>query len=242
MKHFRRFTMLISLIAILATGCQGTPTKVSTTEETYAPVIDPANFVTTIDNPYLPLTPGTILIYDGITEKGNEHNEVYVSSETKVILGVTCMVVKDTVMVDWVLEEQTLDWYAQDKQGNVWYFGEDSKDYENGAVINTKGSWEAGVDGALPGIVMKANLTEGETYRQEYFKGEAEDWATVLSLTESVSIPAGSYSEMLMTNEWSALDAPPVFEHKYYAKGVGFIMTRYLEGGYELKLTEIRYK
>jgi hypothetical protein len=215
---------------------------VSPTEETYAPVIDPANFVTTIDNPYMTLIPGTTFIYDGITEKGNEHNEVYVSSETKVILGVTCIVVKDTVMVDGVLEEATLDWYAQDRQGNVWYFGEDSKEYKKGAVVSTKGSWEAGVDGALPGIVMKANPTIGETYRQEYYRGEAEDLATVLSLSESISIPFGSYSDVLMTNEWSALDTPPVYEHKYYAKGIGFIMTKYLEGGYELKLTEIRHE
>lgn len=214
----------------------------SPTEETYAPVIDPANFVTTIDNPYMTLIPGTTFIYDGITEKGNEHNEVYVSSETKVILGVTCIVVKDTVMVDGVLEEATLDWYAQDRQGNVWYFGEDSKEYKKGAVVSTKGSWEAGVDGALPGIVMKANPTIGETYRQEYYRGEAEDLATVLSLSESISIPFGSYSDVLMTNEWSALDTPPVYEHKYYAKGIGFIMTKYLEGGYELKLTEIRHE
>ena len=214
----------------------------SPTEETYAPVIDPANFVTTIDNPYMTLIPGTTFIYDGITEKGKGHNEVYVSSETKVILGVTCIVVKDTVMVDGVLEEATLDWYAQDRQGNVWYFGEDSKEYEKGAVVGTKGSWEAGVDGALPGIVMKANPTIGETYRQEYYRGEAEDLATVLSLSESISIPFGSYSDVLMTNEWSALDTPPVYEHKYYAKGIGFIMTKYLEGGYELKLTEIRHE
>ncbi len=242
MKHVRAFTTLISLIAISATGCQAMPTKVSPTEETYAPIIDPADFVVTIDNPYMPLIPGTTLIYDGITEKGTEHNEVYVTSKKRIVLGVTCIVVQDTVLVGGVLEEQTLDWYAQDRQGNVWYFGEDSKDYENGAVVSTQGSWEAGVDGALPGIIMKANPTVGETYRQEYYKGEAEDWATVLSLTESVSIPFGSYSEMLLTNEWSALDVPPIYEHKYYAKGVGFVMTKYLEGGFELKLTEIRHE
>lgn len=242
MKHIRIFSLFISLILVLATGCQSAANKASSTDESYAPVIDPANYVAVIDNPYMPLIPRTTLIYDGKTEKGNEHNEVYVSSETKVILGVTCIVVKDSVMVDGALEEQTLDWYAQDKQGNVWYFGEDSKDYDNGEVISTKGSWEAGVDGALPGIVMKANPSVGETYRQEYYTGEAEDWAVVLSLSESVSLPIGSYSDMLMTNEWSALDTPPVYEHKYYAKGVGFVMTKYLEGGFELKLTEIRHE
>ena len=236
---------VLVIMAIDVSGCGSggqnqTPT-VSPTEEPYAPVIDPANFVMTVDNQYMPLIPGTTFIYDGESEKGNEHNEVNISTETKVILGVTCIVVKDKVMVDGVLEEQTLDWYAQDKQGNVWYFGEDSKEYENGAVVSTEGSWEAGLDGALPGIVMQSNPTIGETYRQEYYKGKAEDWATVLNLSASISIPFGSYNDMLMTNEWSALDTPPVYEHKYYAKGVGFIMTKYLEGGFELKLTEIRH-
>jgi hypothetical protein len=204
---------------LILTNCVGKPpqsgTSQPTVQGTYAPVIDPANFVTVIDNPFLPLTPGTTFVYEGKTEKGNEHNDTNVSSETKVILGVTCVVVKDKVLVDGVLEEATLDWYAQDKQGNVWYFGEDSKAYDkDGSVTSTAGSWEAGVDGALPGIVMQATPTIGETYRQEYYKGEAEDLATVLSLSESLTVPAGSYSNMLMSNEWSALDQPPVYEHK----------------------------
>jgi hypothetical protein len=238
----RIFIVLIAALTLAA--CGGKPASPVDTQpvpqETYAPVIDPANFVSVIDNPYMPLVPGTTFIYEGKTEKGNEHNEVYVSSETKVILGVTCVVVKDKVMVDGALEEQTLDWYAQDKQGNVWYFGEDSKEYQNGKAVSTEGSWEGGVDGALPGIVMQASPTIGETYRQEYYKGEAEDWAEVLSLTETATVPTGSYKDLLMTNEWSALDNPPVYEHKYYAKGIGFIMTQYVEGGYEMKLIEIR--
>ena len=155
------------------------------------------------------------------------------------ILGVTCVVVSDTVKVDGVLEEATLDWYAQDKQGNVWYFGEDSKEYKDGKVTSTKGSWETGVKGALPGIVMEANPKVGDTYRQEYYKGEAEDMASVESLSESVSVPYGAYSNLLMTKEWSALDSPPVFENKYYAKGVGFLMTKGDQTG-ELKLVGIR--
>jgi hypothetical protein len=227
---------------ILLTILLGVTACVPKTQETYAPVIDPANFVAVIDNPYMPLIPGTTFVYEGITEKGNEHNDVYISSETKVIMGVTCVVVKDTVLVDGVLEEQTLDWYAQDKQGNVWYFGEASSEYQNGAVVSTKGSWEAGVDGAQPGIVMEANLVVGDTYRQEYYRGQAEDWASVLSLTETANIPTGSYRDLLLTNEWSGLDNPLIYEHKYYAKGIGFIMTKYVEGGYELKLIEIRHE
>ena len=186
------------------------------------------------------MVPGTTFVYEGKTENGDEYNEVYITSETKEILGVTCIVVKDTVLVDGEMAEQTFDWFAQDKQGNVWYFGEDSKDYENDKVVSTQGSWEAGVDGALPGIVMKANPAIDETYRQEYYKGEAEDYAAVLSLSETVSVMSKDFSNVLMTKEWSALDQPPVYEQKFYVKGIGFIMTKYLDGGFEEKLTEIR--
>lgn len=236
-----KFLSMLSLIPFLIGACAGNA-PLSETTEPYAPVIDPANFVLVVDNPYMPLIPGTTFIYEGKTEKGNEHIEVIVQTESKSIMGINCVVVLDTVTVDGQLEEQTLDWYAQDKQGNVWYFGEDSKEYKNGKVVSTKGSWEAGVDGALPGIVMQANPVVNQTYRQEYYKGEAEDWATVLSLTESVSLPIGSYTDVLMTNEWAGLDNPPVYEHKYYARGIGFLMTKYVKGGFELKLIELRYE
>jgi hypothetical protein len=237
----------VVLIAVLIlTGCVGRPASPAATQsaaqESYAPVIDPANFTNEIDNPYMPLLPGTTFIYEGKTENGDEHNEVFVTADTKVIMGVTCAVVKDEVFVDGELEESTLDWYAQDKQGNVWYFGEDSKEYQDGKVTSTEGSWEAGVNNAFPGIVMQANPAIGETYRQEYYKGEAEDRAEVLSLTETATVATGSYTDVLMTNEWSALDNPPVYEHKYYAKDIGFIMSKYLEGGYEVGLIEVRHE
>lgn len=237
--------LLLTCVALVLTACSGQPGSASqesgAADEAYSPRIDPADFVAVVDNPYMPLSPGTTFIYDGTTENGNEHNEVYVSSETKTILGVECVVVKDTVVVDGVLEEATLDWYAQDKSGNVWYFGEDSKEYQEGGVVSPAGSWEAGVNGALPGIVMQADPAVGDTYRQEYYKGEAEDWASVLSLTESATVGTGAYSKVLVTKEWSGLDNPPVYEHKYYAEGVGFILTKYIEGGFEMQLTEIRH-
>lgn len=227
-------TVLVALVPTAA--------SVLTTEAAYAPNIDSANFVSTVDNPYFLLKPGTIYIYEGKTELGNEHVEVTVSSEPKVIAGVTYAALTDVVMVDGQLEEGTVDWYAQDKQGNVWYFGEDTKEYKDGKVTGTQGTWEASVNGAKPGIIMKANPVVGDTYRQEYYKGEAEDMATVLSLADSAAVPVGSYSDKLVTNEWSALDNPPVFEHKYYAKGVGEILTQGFEGGgWKLKLVEIRH-
>ena len=218
------------------------PNPASSTEAPYTVVIDPVNFVTEIDNPYFPLKPGTTFIYEGKTEKGNEHVEALVTFDTKIIMGVTCVAVSDTVAVDGKLEEGTVDWYAQDQQGNVWYFGEDTKEYKDGKVTGTHGAWEAGVNGAKPGVIMKANSVVGDTYRQEYYKGEAEDMATVLSLSDSASVPTGSYSNLLVTNEWSALANPPVFEHKYYAKGIGNILVKYVGSDHALKLIEIRHQ
>jgi len=243
MKRIVIYVILILLAIFIVAGCASRVKKNTpqATDQPYAPVIDPANFVTGIDNSYYPLKPGTTFVYEGKTEKGNEHNEMNVTSDTKVILGVTCVVVEDKVFVDGKLEEATLDWYAQDKQGNVWYFGEDSKEYDqNGKVTSTKGSWETGVNGALPGIVMKAAPKAGDTYRQEYSKGEAEDMASVASLSESAAVRYGSYKDLLMTKEWSALE-PSVIEQKYYAKGVGFILVT-MGKTERLELVEIRQK
>ena len=221
-----------------------TPAAITSTQPAgtvYAPVIDPAKFVTRIDNPYFPLQPGRTFVYEGKTEVGNEHDEVYVSRDTKVIVGVTCVVVTDTVTVDGKLEELTIDWYAQDKQGNVWYFGEDAKAYDKDNVISTHGSWEAGVNGAKPGIVMPVNPQPGDPYRQEYYKGEAEDMAQVLRVTGSISVPYGSYTNVLITKEWSAIEPQLVIENKYYARGVGFILSKVIEGGSgDLRLVAIR--
>jgi hypothetical protein len=245
MKRISAIALLIGSITLTAAEHQGAlalivPAKLEKAAAPYAPVIDPANFVAGVDNPYFPLKPSTTFVYEGKTDAGLEHTEAKVSSETKLILGVTCVTVVDTVKVNGKLSEATLDWYAQDKQGNVWYFGEDTKEYKNGKVISTKGSWLAGVNGAQPGYIMKANPVLNETYRQEYLKGQAEDMATVLSLTESASVPSGAYKNLVMTKEWSALDNPPVFERKYYAKGIGLVMVKGSEGS-RLSLTEIRH-
>jgi len=145
---------------------------------------------------------------------------------------VRCVVVHDTVSEEGSVVEDTLDWYAQDSEGNVWYFGEDSKEYENGQVTSTKGSWEAGVDGAQPGIVMEASPKVGDTYRQEYYPGEAEDMAKVLNVNESTTVSAGSYKEVVVTEDFTSLE-PDVVEHKYFAPGVGFVMGSMVKGGSE---------
>jgi hypothetical protein len=204
----------------------------------YAPTIDPANFVDTIDNPFNPLIPGTTYVYEGNTSAGLEHNEVAVTHNTKVILGVTCTEVLDTVSIGGELTERTLDWFAQDKDGNVWYFGENSEELSGGLVVDLGGSFTAGVDGAQPGIIMKAHPAVGDFYRQEFLLDEAEDLAEVLSLSESVVVPAGSFSDCLETKETEAID-PTALEHKFYAAGVGNILTVDLVTGETLPLISV---
>jgi len=225
MKHIIASGIWLVLFVLMAAGCSET-----TTEPKYEVTIEPADFITGIDNPYMPLTPGAVFVYEGTKDGQRETNRVYVSHETKVIVGVTCIVVKDTVLVDGTLEEATLDWYAQDKDGNVWYFGEDSKEYQDGVVVGTSGSWEAGVDGALPGITMLAHPAVGPSYRQEYLEGEAEDKAQVQSLNESVAVQYGAFNNCLETKEWTALE-PGVVEYKFYGTGVGMLKAVMVVGG-----------
>jgi hypothetical protein len=203
----------------------------------YNPSIDAGDFVTGITNQYFPLTVGSTYIYEGLTEKGNERVEVRVTNETKVILGVTCVAVRDTGYVDGTLEEDTIDWYAQDKSGNVWYFGENSLEYDqDGLIVSLEGSWIAGVDGAKPGIIMKATPTVGDLYRQEFALGTAEDMAEVLALNQSVTVLAGTYSNCVKTRDFSPLE-PDVNEYKFYAPGVGNVQVVDAITGNQLDLT-----
>jgi hypothetical protein len=196
----------------------------------WAPTVDPAEFSTNIDNPLFPLEPGTRWVYEGPDDEGNiEHQEVVVTSETKEVMGVTCVVVHDTVSVDGRLVEDTYDWYAQHKDGSVWYFGEDTKEFRFGLVASSAGSWEAGKDGAKPGIIMLANPQVGNRYYNEYYKGEAEDQSEVMSLSEKVTVPAGTYDGALQTKDWTDLE-PGILEHKYYARGTGIIKEVHVQG------------
>jgi hypothetical protein len=244
LSHRRSFVRTLLLAPLLCSGLiagGGAAAQSSPAAGTpYAPEIDPANFVSRIDNRYWPLQPGTTFVYEGTSDGESEHNEVAVTTETKTILGVQCVVVRDTVTVEGELTEETLDWYAQDKDGNVWYFGEDSKSYENGKVASTEGSWEAGVDGAQPGIIMPAEPKVGDEYRQEYYAGEAEDMAAVLQLGGSVTVPYGTFDNVLVTKEWSPLE-PDVVEHKTYAPGVGLVLSESVQGEQErLELVDVQ--
>src|SRR5215210_6519385 len=155
----------------------GGPLARATAQEatpTYAVTIRAADFTAEVDSPYFPLKPGTTWIYEGTSDGEVERNEVTVTDETRDLMGVTCVVVHDVVSINGEVVEDTIDWYAQDADGNVWYFGEESKDYEDGELVSTEGFWEAGVDGAQPGIVMLADPAVGNSYQQEYYAGEAE--------------------------------------------------------------------
>jgi hypothetical protein len=165
-----------------------------------------------------------------VFEGGDERVEVTVTDQTREIAGVTATVVTDQVFANGELIEDTVDWYAADNAGNVWYLGEETAEYENGEVVTTAGSWEAGVDGALPGIIMLADPRVDDAYRQEFYAGEAEDVAQVFALGESVTVPAGSWEGILVTEDWSLLD-PDVHERKWYAEGIGVVFEEIIAGG-----------
>ena len=194
----------------------------------YQPRINAADFQTQVDNPWFPLVPGTTYRY--VERKGAERTDVVttVTHETRTIRGVTCVVVHDLATRNGATLEDTYDWYAQDKKGNVWYFGEDTRAYDANGKYSTEGSWEAGVDGAQPGIVMPADAVAGAAYRQEYFAGHAEDMGQIVTLNESVSVPLGVFVETLRTREWSELEAGS--DKKWYARGIGFIRSEAEDG------------
>lgn len=148
---------------------------------------------------------------------------VEVTDQTRDIAGITATVVHDQVTEDGELVEDTFDWYAQDAQGNLWYLGEDTKEYEGGEVVSTAGSWEHGVDGALAGIILPASVAAGQAFRQEYYAGEAEDNAMILSVSEFVAVAFGSFEDVIMTRDTTPLE-PDILEYKFYAPGVGLVM------------------
>lgn len=204
-----------------------------------------ADFVTGSTNRWFPLEPGTVWTYEelDVDEEGEETLTIRVEvlAETRVVNGVTAIVVRDTVRdEDGEPVEDTYDWYAEDKEGNVWYLGEDSTEYEDGEPVGKAGSWEWGVDGALPGIIMKADpRPDGAAYYQEYYPGEAEDQAAVVAANEPVTVPFGTYMETLTIREWNPLEEASE-ELAYYAPGVGLLKKEKTQAeGHEL-LTSFR--
>jgi hypothetical protein len=222
-------------ILTIAAACGDSPTQPE-----YNPQLDPADFVAAVTNPFFPLTPGTTHHYQGETVDGIETIVTEVLSDTRTILGIAATIVHDRVFLDGELIEDTFDWYAQQNTGDVWYLGEDSKEIENGEVVSTAGSWEPGVDGAKPGIVMWGDPAAhlNEEYKQEYYVGVAEDVATVIALDESVQVPYGSFTGCIETEDRNLLE-PGVVEHKFYCPGIGLTLEGPPDGSERVELTEI---
>lgn len=211
----RPLQRLLALLAVAAPACS------DSTGPRYNPDI-PTDLSATVTNPYFPLVPGSKFWYSGQTALGVETDTVEILVAPRIVNGVSTVEVLDRIFLDDVLIEQTLDWYAQDGDGNVWYLGEASEEIENGQVVSTEGSWEWGVNGALPGIIMWADPAAhiGVAYRQEYLKGVAEDFGNVVGVNQSVSVPFGDFTGCVKTDDWSGLD-PAVVETKYYCAQVG---------------------
>jgi hypothetical protein len=207
---------------------------------TYRPHIKPRNFSPHVTNELFPLTPGTTLVYTGVKDGKKALNLVATTSRTKVIDRVRTRVVEDRLYLDNVLEERTSDYYAQDRCGNVWYFGEDTAELDShGRVVSTEGSFHAGVDGAQPGVFMQAHPQVGRKFRQEWYQGQAEDVFKVVSRSARVTVPYGSFRHALRTEETTALE-PGVLDNKYFVKGIGEVSELSVKGPREtLHLVEI---
>ena len=215
------------------TSSSGTPSSPAALPQGNEAVeLDPSEFTPTSDHPYFPLEPGRQWTFREVDESGSERTVVVtVSTETRTIAnGVEAGVVRDTVTEDGMLVEDTLDWYAQDADGNVWYLGEDTAEFEDGELTTRAGSFEAGVDGALPGIIMPADPAVGMSYRQEYYRGEAEDNGEVLALGQQSDVPMGHFDDVVLTADTITLE-PDVLELKLYAPGVGMVAALGISGG-----------
>jgi hypothetical protein len=206
----------------------------------YHPHIRPADFGPRVDNPWFPLTPGRILVYTG-TKDGRKALDLFVATHrTRMIDGVRTRVVEDRLYLGNVLEERTSDYYAQDRCGNVWYFGEDTATLDrHGKVVDTEGTWHAGVDGAQPGVFMQAHPQLGRKFRQEWYRGQAEDVFKVVDRSAAVTVPYGRFRHALRTEETNALE-PNVLDNKYYVRGIGEVAELAVKGPREaLRLVEI---
>ncbi len=233
------YALTVFVCASLLLSVQVASAEIGSAKD-YDPVINPSDFSTSITNRYFSLPVGLKAESKGETEDGIETIEITVPGDTKMLMGVKTLVYRDKVWLDGELIEDTKDYLAQDKEGNVWYFGEDVKNYENGKLKDTHGSWLAGVDGALPGIWMEANPKVGDEYRQEYYKGEAEDTGKVISVSRTVTVPAGKFTNCLQTLDQNPLEPRSTDEYKYFCPEVkGFVLETDLEGGERIELVKV---
>jgi hypothetical protein len=221
--------LLLALIAVVgAAGCgSGGSNTSSTTTATRT------GFTANVANPWFPLRPGSVYRYRGVKDGEPSKEVMTVTHRTKTIDGATCVVVSDLLYIRGKLEERTEDYYTQDAKGNVWYFGEKTAELdEHGNVKNTSGSWMAGVDGAKPGIFMFVHPRPGDSARQEYLKGEAEDHFQVVAIGVTATVPFKAFRGAMLTKEWTPLE-PDVIDHKFYARGIGTVLEQTVKGGDE---------
>jgi hypothetical protein len=229
----RRLFATLTLAAIAGTVVTvWAATAGSSSGSSYEPVLDPANFVSTIDNPYYPLPVGRTLVYEGFRDGQTQTDTIKVLDQTRVVEGITARVVSDVATHDGALLEKTFDWFAQDKQGNVWYLGEDTTAYGRNGKTDTSGSWEAGVNDAEPGLIMEANPQIPDGYRQEYLAGEAEDTAWISGQGGSVKVPYGTVRGVLTTLEATQVE-PGIYDQKIYGPGLGIVVEQSLTGPVE---------
>lgn len=202
----------------------------------YNPIINPDDFTNKVDNLYFNMPVGRMLTYESKTEDEIERIEILVPGWTRNIMGVETLVFWDRVYFNGQLIEDTRDYIAQDSEGNVWYFGENVDNYENGTLVNHAGAWIGGIDGALPGIWMLSNPEVDEEYRQEFYEGEAEDMARVDSLGIGVSVPAGDFINCIKIFEFTPLNDATAF--KYHCPEIGGVVLEE-EGNERVELIEI---
>ena len=235
-----RLSVALICCLLVATGCGARGEALPQSDERVD--LDPAEFSAEVTNPWFPLDPGTRWTYRETTEDG-EIVEVVVTATPvtrEIANGVTARVVRDTVTLDGEIIEDTLDWYAQDEAGAVWYLGEDTAEFEDGTITTREGSFEAGVDAAQPGVIMPASPEVGMTYRQEYYAGEAEDNGEVLDLGQRATVAAGEYDDLVKTADTTPLE-PGVLEHKFYARDVGLVLTIDKEAGGREELLSVTH-
>ncbi len=194
-----------------------------------SPAAGTTRFVREITNPYLPYRPGTVWVYRGIKDGVSQKDVVRVTHRTRLIRGVRCTAITDVATHGARTLERTTDWYAQDRVGNVWYFGEATAAYGTGGGVDRSGSWLAGVHGARPGIVMTAHPRVGDAHRQEYWPGHAEDQYWLVALRQRLHVPAGTFTQAARTVEWSRLE-PSVIDEKFYVPGVGVVKETAAQG------------
>jgi hypothetical protein len=237
MRRYIALPIALGLVAVAAacgSSSQSTSSLPSGSTPVTATAPDASNFDGhVVDNQWFPLVPGMTWAYRGVKD-GQPSREIMVAtSQTKTIQGVPCTVVSDKLYLSGALEERTLDYYAQDKDGNVWYFGEDTAELKpDGSVKSTEGTWLSGRDGAEAGIFMPADPQVGQSFRQEYYKGQAEDHFRILSLSEQVKTPGATSDQAMLTMEWTPLE-PNVVDHKYYVQGIGTVLEQTAKGPLE---------